>query len=154
MGHVHEIIKAAIKREQARGKTEAQIAEQCHVSQPTINNYLKRTPTPTRDTLKRFSDGLRIPIDSLLAAEGLAPYGKQKAEPAQEPPLHLRRLIALVHDLDKDEISTLERCAEAFHAEEPEVRQHLIGQLKIIERLVSLEHATPAKEKKRQSSPS
>lgn len=153
MSDVHEIIKAAIEREQARGKTEAEIAAQCHVSQPTVHKYLHATPTPTLDILKRFASGLHIPMGSLLAAEGIAPYGKDRIIPAPEIPLHLQRLLSLVNDLDRDELATLERCAEAFRAEEPEVRQHLIGQLKIIERLVKSD-APPAKEKKRHGSPS
>ncbi len=154
MGNVHEIIKTAIEREQARGKTESEIAAQCHVSQPTVHKYLHATPTPTLDILKRFADGLRIPMSALLAAEGLAPYGKPRSESAPEIPPHLQRLLTLVNDLDRDEIATLERCAEAFKTEEPEVRQHLIGQLKIIERLVNPNQAPPAKEKKRNTSPS
>ena len=152
MSDLHALIRAKIQRELDSGKTQMEIAKQCGVRQGAIYKYLNSDPHPDFDTVLKFSKGLAIPIDAMVAAETRAPYETpKKHQPTPSP--HLQRLMDLVHDLDHDEIATLERCAEAFRSEEPEVRQHLIGQLKIIERLVNPDHAAPAKEKKRHGPP-
>lgn len=153
MSDLHALIRAKIQRELDSGKTQMEIAKQCGVKQGTIYKYLNYEPNPDFDTVLKFSKGLAIPIDAMVAAETHTPYETTKKHQSAPSP-HVQRLLDLVNDLDRDEIATLERCAEAFRAEEPEVRQHLIGQLKIIERLVNPGHAAPAKEKKRHGSPS
>lgn len=155
MGDLHTLIRSRIQRELDRGKTQMEIAKQCGVRQGTIYKYLTSDPNPDFDTVLKFSKGLAIPIDAMVAAETRAPYNVTvKGEPSISP--HMQRLIELAQKLDRDELATLERCAEAFQAEEPEVRQHLIGQLKIIERLVKsdapAEHHAP--QKKKHGSPS
>lgn len=154
MSDLHNLIRTRIKKELDNGKTQMEIAAQCGVGQGTIYKYLTSDPNPDFDTVIKFSRGLSIPIDAMVAAETHEPYtvGLVNAHLQQSPTV--QRLLDLAKHLDHDELATLERCAEAFRAEEPEVRQHLIGQLKIIERLVNPEQVPPAKEKKRNTSPS
>lgn len=133
------------------GMSQRQLAQKIGISHGTVNNILAGIiPTSTK-TLDKLAEYFNVSVES-LRHDG----GGHVAEPppAYSAPTKLERLISLAQHLDRDELATLERCAEAFHAEEPEVRQHLIGQLKIIERLVNPEHAPPAKEKKRHGSPS
>lgn len=140
MGRVHDIIRKGIDRLEREGLNQTEIAHRCKLSQPTINKYLKYEPTPDRATLKKFSHGLDIPMEDLLVAEGLANYQHASAEPRAALPPTIAELVELAKQLDHDELSTLKRCAAAFTKSTPDVRQHLIGQLKIIERLV--EHET------------
>ena len=141
MGKVHELIRQAIAKLERDGENQSEIATRCHLSQPTIHKYINSEPEPSRTTLKKFSHGLGIPLQDLLAAEGLAHYGTPKDEPIPMPS-HITALIDLLKQLDKEEVLTLKRCAEAFTQSSPDVRQHLIGQLKIIERLMQHELGT------------
>jgi hypothetical protein len=45
--------------------------------------------------------------------------------------------LELAAPLDPEELATLERCAQAFHVKDRDVRLHLIGQLKLIERMIT-----------------
>jgi len=141
MGKVHDIIRERISQLIGQGLKQTDIATRCHLGQSTVNSYIKREPEPDRDTLKKFSHGLGIPLEQLLlAAEGLAPYG-DRAISSQALRPDLLTLLDLAQHLKTDELQTLERCAEAFLHATPDVRTHLIGQLKIIERLVQHETA-------------
>lgn len=155
MGDLHTLIRSRIQKELDGGKTQMEIAQQCGVRQGTIYKYLTSDPNPDFDTVLKFSKGLAIPIDAMVAAETRAPYSSHPKHERTVSP-HVQRLVELAEKLDRDELATLERCAEAFQAEEPEVRQHLIGQLKIIERLVRSDAASESqhKEKRKHGSPS
>lgn len=144
-------LRELVEKQLRSGISQRALAQKIGVSHGTVNNILAGiVPTSTK-TLEKFAGFFRVSLESLLqhgnslVRESPAPY---------RVPHKFERLFGLVEALDTDEIATLERCAEAFRAEEPEVRQHLIGQLKIIERLVNPEHAPTAKEKKRHGSPS
>lgn len=144
---LRNLIESQIKK----GVSQRILAQRIGVSHGTINNILAGIIPTRTTTLDKFAEFFHVSVEALRhdggdhAAEPVAPYGT---------PTKLERLITLAQHLDHDELATLERCAEAFHTEEPEVRQHLIGQLKIIERLVNPDHVPPAKEKKRHGSPS
>jgi len=144
---LRNLIETQIKK----GMSQRILAQRIGVSHGTINNILAGIIPTRTTTLDKFAEFFHVSVEALRhdggshIAEPVAPY---------TTPTKLERLMTLAKHLDHDELATLERCAEAFRAEEPEVRQHLIGQLKIIERLVNPEQVPPAKEKKRNTSPS
>lgn len=123
--------------------SQRQLADKIGVSHGTINNVLAGILPKNIPTLQKFADYFRLTIDQLThddhdnprMAEDIAEYVRRHS-PAQ-------RIVKLLEQLDEEEIATIERCADAFtRATTDDVRQHLIGQLKIIERLVEHERAT------------
>lgn len=74
MSRVHDIIRKALKREILKGKTQTDLAELCRMSQGNIGKYLHSNPHAEVDTLKKFSSGLGIPLETLMIAEETATY--------------------------------------------------------------------------------
>ena len=151
MGMVHELIRKGIDRLEREGLNQTQIAHRCKLSQPTINKYIKYEPAPDRATLQKFSAGLSIPMDALIAAETPGSYTEGSPSAPLSVPPGIAELVDLARQLDHDELSTLKRCAEAFTRSTPAVRQHLIGQLKLVEELVQYQQADPPSKKTRES---
>lgn len=140
-----------VEKQIKQGLSQRALAQRIGVSHGTVNNILAGIIPSSTKTLDKFAEFFKVSVESLRHDGG---SHVRETPAAYATPTKLERLIQLAEHLDRDELATLERCAEAFRAEEPEVRQHLIGQLKIIERLVNPGHAHPAKEKKRHGSPS
>lgn len=130
----HKTIRQALQQAIHRGQTQTQIAKAIGVSQGTIYKYLTGEPNPDLDTIIKFSKWLHISLDELLLGHD---HGRERiAESASPYRLSSQRLLELVTQLDQEEVATLERCAEAFTIEDEAVRNHLIGQLKLIERII------------------
>lgn len=122
------------------GLTQRKLASKIGVSHGTISNILSGDIPRNTSTLQKFAVYFGVTIDD-LQDDG---NGSIREDPAQYLLHHAaaRRIVTLIEQLDHEEIATLERCAEAFARSSEDVRQHLIGQLKIIERLVQHEQAT------------
>lgn len=144
MKDAQRLIKQAIQGQLDAGKTQLEVAHDCEISPATIYKYLNGNPRPDVSTLKKFSRGLNIPIEALLVADGAPPY---KLESAQIGPVSSKtaRLNQIAERLDGEALATLERCAEAFAAADPDIRLHLIGQLKLIEKLVKGKTPPPSR---------
>lgn len=54
------------------------------------------------------------------------------------PDATVRRLVEVGEELDAEEQTALERCAEILRVGDRDVREHLIGQLKLMEEAVQL----------------
>lgn len=120
--------------------SQREFAAKVGVSHGTINNILAGIQPKKITTLERLAKYLHVRVDQL--------YGQPSDAQAiaEDTPSYSgagHRLARLAKDLDDEEVATLERCAEAFIKATPDVRQHLIGQLKIIERLVEHESGFP-----------
>lgn len=122
--------------------SQRQLAEKIGVSHGTINNVMAGSLPKNIPTLQKFADYFHLTIDQLTHDEANPRMAEESAEyvrrhsPAQ-------RIVKLLEQLDEEELATIERCADAFaRSTTDDVRQHLIGQLKIIERLVEHERAT------------
>ena len=122
--------------------SQRQLADRIGVSHGTINNVMAGSLPKNIPTLQKFADYFRLTIDQLRHDEENPHMAEESAEyvrrhsPAQ-------RIVKLLEQLDAEELATIERCADAFaKSTTDDVRQHLIGQLKIIERLVQHERAT------------
>ena len=90
MSRVHDIIRKALKREISQGKTQTELAELCQMSQGNIGKYLHSNPHAEVDTLKKFSVGLSIPLETLMIAEDAAAY---EMKPSQSRIPHLIPVI-------------------------------------------------------------
>ncbi len=136
MPSLKQLVKEALRKGMGRRK----LANAVGVSHGTIGNILNDDLPKKVNTLQRFAEYFHTPVSSFsdvqghsLARDPIEPYG------LTIPPV-IAELVDLAKKLDHDELSTLKRCAEAFTRSTADVRLHLIGQLKIIERLV--EHET------------
>lgn len=83
MSRVHDIIRKALNREISKGKTQTDLAELCRMSQGNIGKYLHSNPHAEVDTLKKFSIGLGIPLETLMIAEETAAY-ETKAQQSRQ----------------------------------------------------------------------
>lgn len=131
---VHKFIRQALGRAIDAGGTQTDIAKTIGLSQGTIYKYLTGEPKPDLDTITKFAKWMGMSLDVLLLGES-GHVAQHIAQPS--PPYGpTRHLMELTQDLDPEEIATLERCAQAFRVEDADVRMHLIGQLKLIERII------------------
>jgi transcriptional regulator with XRE-family HTH domain len=132
MNAIQKTIRLALQRAIDAGSTQTEIAHTIGLSQGTIYKYLTGEPKPDLDTITKFAKWMRVSLDALLLGEE---HLQRIAEsPATYGQTH--RLLELAQRLDPEELATLERCAQAFHVEDQDVRLHLIGQLKLIERII------------------
>lgn len=99
------------------GMSQRQLAKNIGISHGTVNNILAGIiPTSTK-TLDKLAEYFNVSVESLRhdggshAAEPVFPYGT---------PTKLERLIELAQHLDREELATLERCAEAGRPREGE----------------------------------
>lgn len=122
--------------------SQRKLADKIGVSHGTINNVMAGSFPKNIPTLQKFADYFRLTIDQLtreVSEERIA----EQSEGYILQHSSAQRIVKLLAQLDEDELATIERCAEAFaRAASDDVRTHLIGQLKIIERLVHHEQAT------------
>lgn len=133
-------LKTLIAKSLASGLSQRTLADQIGVSHGTINNIMADHPPTKINTLRKFSRFYRLTMEQLGQEES---SGQTVAAPS--PPAS--RLHMLIAQLDEEQRKTLERCAEAFLFSTPDIRQHLIGQLKIVARLVEYEKDQPGQKK-------
>lgn len=138
-------LKSLVQKELKKGMGRRKLANAIGVSHGTIGNILNDDLPKKMNTLQCFAEYFHTPVATFddihgisSAMEDVAPY---KVTPL---PVSIKELVELAKQLDHDELSTLKRCAAAFTRSTPDVRQHLIGQLKIIERLVEHETSSTA----------
>lgn len=131
-------LKKLVEKSLASGMSQRQLAAKVGVSHGTINSIMAGIRPKKITTLQLLATFYHLSIEHLYddaaagrIGEGASPHYQRDSS---------RRIFHLIEQLDDDEIATLERCAEAFVKSTPDVRLHLIGQLKIIERLI--EHET------------
>lgn len=144
-------LKQLVEKKLAMGLSQRELAEKIGVSHGTINNIIAGSPPKTLSTLQKFADYFHVGLHELSRKDQTTRHLLQEDLPhlAEHVAEYLvqhssaRRIVQLLEQLDEDEIATLERCAEAFTKSTPDVRQHLIGQLKLIERLVEHESHEP-----------
>lgn len=111
------------------------LAERIGVSHGTINNILAGVRPKNLATLQTLAVYFNVSVSQLFDDKD----AQHAAETERHYPDRAKKLLQLVEPLDKEEIATLERCAEAFASSVPGIREHLIGQLKLIERLIDHE---------------
>lgn len=128
-------LKMLVQKAIETGTTQRDLAVQIGVSQGTIGNVLADLPPKKIEVLEKFAAYFRVSVEE-LRGKSSAGHGHQHA--AQPTPAYgtAQRLMELTKQLDPEELATLERCAQAFHVEDQDVRLHLIGQLKLIERII------------------
>lgn len=143
-------LREHIEKELRSGLSQRTLAQKIGVSHGTVNNILAGIVPSSTKTLEKFSQYFHVSVDALLPGHTMAHDSETKAVYQSDLSPALKRLIGIAKDLDIDELATLQRCAETFRAEEPEVRQHLIGQLKLVERLVKGEQAAALLHPKKQ----
>ena len=121
--------------------TQVALAEHLEVPPSSITDALRRGKIPeawvfkvaylTRRRAEWLRTGEEPEFQEEASAEGTA-FGRSAT---------LKRLVEALETMDEEEQRALERCAEALCVGDHEIRQHLIGQLKIIEDAVKLRHA-------------
>jgi hypothetical protein len=143
---VHEIIKRIMT---ATGiKTKAGLAQFLEISPPQINAAITRGRVPDSwlyevayKTLYsvewlRTGRGDKFRVSGEPQPAAIATVGEPVA-PYSDAGSFTHRLLAILEELiNEDERATLLRCAEALRVGDPEIREHLILQLKIIEEAV------------------
>ena len=134
-------LKALVLKSLSSGLSQRTLADQIGVSHGTINNIVAGHPPTKLNTLTKFQRYYQLSMEQLRGD----PLDAASTQQIMPPPAS--RLHMLIAQLDEEQRKTLERCAEAFLFSTPDVRQHLIGQLKIVERLVEYEKDKPGKKK-------
>lgn len=125
-------LRKLIRHEIESGKTQQELALQIGVSQGTVSNAYSGIIPRKIEVLEKFASFFRVSVEDLRGKTG---HAQHVAEPPA-PYGQAHRLLELAKQLDPEELATLERCAQAFIVEDRDVRLHLIGQLKLIERMI------------------
>ena len=126
-------LKKLVEKALSSGLSQRTLADQVGVSHGTINNIIAGHLPTKLNTLEKFARHFHLSIEDLRRERAIS----SSAQVVFHAPAS--RLHMLIEQLDAEQRQTLERCAEAFLFSTPDVRQHLIGQLKIVERLVDYE---------------
>ncbi|MBX3301026.1 MAG: helix-turn-helix transcriptional regulator [Nitrospira sp.] len=134
----HVKLKDLIQKRIDSGLSQRVLAERIGVSHGTINNILAGVRPKNIAILQALAAYFNVPVGQLFDDKDI-PY---VAEAERPYPDRARKLLQLAEPLDKEEIAALERCAEALASSVPGVREHLIGQMKIIERFLVHEART------------
>jgi len=105
VGRERRTFGAWLKREIGRREmTQSDFARATGVSTAVVSQWVQNKRVPTTESLERIADGLRLPIEDVLAAAGHA------VTPAQGP--ELRRLVGVLtraqHLLDPNRVAALE----------------------------------------------
>ena len=135
------ILKELVLKSLSSGLSQRALADQIGVSHGTVNNIVAGHAPTKLNTLGKFLRYYHLTMEQL---QSNAPSVHVQHSATQAKSM---RLLALIDQLDDEERATLERCAEAFTQSTPDVRQHLIGQLKLVERLVHYEQSLSAQKK-------
>ena len=132
-------------------KTQAQLAASLEIRPQSIISAMSRGEIPEAWLYRvayltgRNVDWLRTgkgPVwHGNVIAEATAPsWGSGRGHSAP-----LRRVLEAWEELDSEEQTAVERCAEALRVGDRDIREHLIAQLKLIEETVQMRRAKRAR---------
>lgn len=138
-----DTIKNLIEKALQDGRmTQRDLAAAVDVSPGTIGNILANIPPKNLGVLRKFAAYFKVDVSELLGGGVVREetLGYVGPEPATE------RLFAILHGLDKEEKDALLHCAELLERGDMEMRQGLIGQMKLLQRTMPKKPARRAKQ--------
>ena len=119
--------------------TQVALAEHLEVPPSSITDALRRGKIPegwifkiaylTKRRVEWLRTGEKPEFQDETSAEETHAFGRSAT---------LKRLVEALETMDEEEQRTIERCAEALRVGDHDIRQHLIGQLKLLEETVKL----------------
>ncbi|HXF92752.1 MAG TPA: helix-turn-helix domain-containing protein [Nitrospiraceae bacterium] len=136
-------------------KTQAQLAVNLEIRPQSIVSAIHRGEIPEGWLYRvayltgRNVDWLRTGKGPTWHAEVAAETSPTRYGTGRVPDAAVRRLVAVWEELDAEEQTALERCAEILRVGDRDVREHLIGQLKLMEEAVQLRRRKRARLRRR-----
>jgi transcriptional regulator with XRE-family HTH domain len=115
------------------------------VSPGTIANIMAGYPPSRVSILKKFAAYFKVPVADLLEGASREPGRVYDTAPRPQPAVD--RLLDIAEDLDAEETAALLHCAESLRVGSMEVRQHIINQMKMVERFVALDRKQARRKK-------
>lgn len=117
------------------GKKKGDVARAAKISPLSLSRYLKGDRVPHETMVSALAQELGVTVDYLLGNDGeAAPLGDSPVM-RETIPLYTVDAVSLV-GLNAEERRTVLRIIDALRSGQPDIQQHLIGQLKIIELVV------------------
>lgn len=125
----------------AAGKRKGKLARAVGVSPLTMSRYLKGTTTPKQEVLQALARELNVSPTWLLSGDSIRAEKHDDEQGSslvrEEAGVYTFSPIALLARLDEEERATVDRLVRALLSGDAQVRQHLIGQLQIIEQALA-----------------
>ncbi len=125
-------------------KTQAQLAVSLEIRPQSIVSAVRRGAIPEGWLYRvayltgRHVEWLRTGKGPIWQADVAAETSPAGYGAGRIPDATVRRLVEVWEELDAEEQASLKRCAEILRVGDRDVREHLIGQLKLMEEAVQL----------------
>ncbi len=144
-------LRKLINDELERGKTQQEIGRTVGVSQGTVSNVKNGIIPRDLATIEKFARYFKVSVDELRGGQG----GSSHAIMERQPPYayaspEAAHLAGMLPKLDSEEVEALRQCAECFLEGDDEIKVHIIGQLKLLGRLVKPITRKPSRASPRQ----
>ena len=114
------------------------LAQEVNVSSGTIGNIIAGYPPKNTTALAKFAAYFKVDMASLIGGGQVKEAGRPYQQGPRPSPV-ADRLLDIAEELDQEEREALLRCAEALLTGPMEIRQHLINQMKIVEKAAAVE---------------
>lgn len=120
---------------QAAGIKQTVLAKAAGVTPQTLSRYLRGDRVPHESVVRHLADRLQVTASYLLGDTPEVAAMADQPVMREVVPAYTPDAVSLV-GLNEDERRTIIRMLDALRSGQADVRQHLIGQLKIIELVV------------------